>query len=414
MRNRRSATTGSFATPFTPTGHRGTEAQRHRLGFSVFEPRCLGVSVARDRALIRRKRLHRKRPGLPGIDGDRRAAAALAHQRREPRHQRRELLRRRQRTREQRKLEDARRRRIDGHDDAIDGGGGRMRLEIQQRQRAQRARVASWAPAAAASARAPSRVHRDAAARAAPRRRGRAARDAPTADPSAGRARTTAAPAPRSATRDRAPARSAPRARAGSSGRGSSPRASRCHRDALPARAARRRHRTAAARYRRASAGPTFGMSRTSFGVEFGSVRVGAQCDVRVHVREQRRGSGASASASPPGSMTVRPGAPWASSRAAVRVPAMATRTRRSAVGGGAAQLVADRARVAEQVRQAAEIERDLAGTVHLDARRELSATSMRASVEPSSAAYSAPNIQATPFTETGHRGTETPRTKFF
>ena len=90
----------------------------------------------------RAKWLHLEHTRLPRIDGDRGTAAVFAHQRREPRHQRRELLGRRQRPCQQRELDDSAGRRIDGDDHAIDGRRRRMRFEIEQRQRPQRARVA--------------------------------------------------------------------------------------------------------------------------------------------------------------------------------------------------------------------------------------------------------------------------------
>jgi hypothetical protein len=43
-----------------------------------------------------------------------------------------------------------------------------------------------------------------------------------------------------------------------------------------------------------------------------------------------------------------------------------------SAIGGGPTERLAHRVRIPKQARQAAEIDRDLSGTVHLDARREL------------------------------------------
>ena len=43
-----------------------------------------------------------------------------------------------------------------------------------------------------------------------------------------------------------------------------------------------------------------------------------------------------------------------------------------SAIGGGPTERLAHRARIPKQARQAAEIDRDLSRTVHLDARREL------------------------------------------
>ena len=87
--------------------------------------------------------LHRKRPGLPRVDHCRRSAARLSHERMETCHERGDLFRRGQRTRQQRELHDASRRRIHGHRHAIDGGSGRIRFQIEQCQRAQRARVAN-------------------------------------------------------------------------------------------------------------------------------------------------------------------------------------------------------------------------------------------------------------------------------
>ena len=109
--------------------------------------------------------------------------------------------------------------------------------------------------------RATSRVDRD--ARAARRRRGRAARDAPRAAPADGPARRTAARAPRSATRDRAPARTAPRARpARAEPDLHHARAAATARPPVPAEPPHRR--TATPPDRRACADPSGGMSRSN------------------------------------------------------------------------------------------------------------------------------------------------------
>ena len=262
---------------------------------------------------------------------------------------------------------------IDGDDHAIDGRGGRMRFEIEQRQRAQRARVAHRRRQLQRPL-VHGRASPGAAARAARRRRDRAARGAPRAAPAAGRARTTAARAPRSATRDRAPARSAPPAPPARSGRGSSPRASRCHAHAsCPSRAAtssggsaanspsvrsphRRKRDEQLVRVVRRS-------ERSSRGVR--SVR---------DVREQRRAAAvtASASASVPGSTTVMPGA-MVDEQARRRARAGDRHAHaQTAIGGRAPQLAGNRPRVAEQPLEAVQIERDLARAAHLDTRREL------------------------------------------
>ena len=64
------------------------------------------------------------------------------HQRAEAREQRRELFGRRLRARVERVLHDAARRRIDDDGDAIDGRLDRVRLEVEERERAQRTHLA--------------------------------------------------------------------------------------------------------------------------------------------------------------------------------------------------------------------------------------------------------------------------------
>ena len=92
--------------------------------------------------VISGERFHRERAGTVRVDRRRRADAVLPHHRAEPRNQRRQLFRSRMRAREQRVLQHAARRRIDDDGDAIDRRGRRMGLQIEQRQRAQRAHVA--------------------------------------------------------------------------------------------------------------------------------------------------------------------------------------------------------------------------------------------------------------------------------
>ena len=87
------------------------------------------------------KRLHREGPGPVGVDRRRRADAVVAHQRIEPREQRRNLLGRRIRPREERMLQHAPRCGIDDNPHAIDRGGRRMRFEIEQRERTERADI---------------------------------------------------------------------------------------------------------------------------------------------------------------------------------------------------------------------------------------------------------------------------------
>ena len=87
---------------------------------------------------------HRERAGPKRIDRRRRAEAIGPHQRAEPRDERRELFRCRVRAREQPVLQHPARRRIDDDGDALDGGGRRMRLQVEERERPQRAHVTHW------------------------------------------------------------------------------------------------------------------------------------------------------------------------------------------------------------------------------------------------------------------------------
>ena len=86
--------------------------------------------------------MHRTRAGAPGIHLASRATAAFSHQCRQTRHERGDLLGWGQGTGEQRPLDHAARSGLDLHDNAIDGGRGRMRLEVEQRKRTQRPRIA--------------------------------------------------------------------------------------------------------------------------------------------------------------------------------------------------------------------------------------------------------------------------------
>jgi hypothetical protein len=92
--------------------------------------------------VVGRERRHRERAGPKRIDRRRRAEAVGPHQRAEPRDERRELFRCRVRAREQPVLQHPARRRIDDDGDAIDGGSRRMRLQVEERERSQRAHVA--------------------------------------------------------------------------------------------------------------------------------------------------------------------------------------------------------------------------------------------------------------------------------
>jgi hypothetical protein len=87
------------------------------------------------------ERRHREGAGPIRIDGGRGAEAVLAHQRAEAREERRELFGRRLRARVERVLHHPARRRIDDDRHAIDRRLGRMRLEIEQRERPQRAHI---------------------------------------------------------------------------------------------------------------------------------------------------------------------------------------------------------------------------------------------------------------------------------
>ena len=317
------------------TGHGGTETRSH----SVLAASCLRVSWSVVIARRARTASSRTRPGCQESTAHRRAAAALAHQRGQARHQRGQLLGRRQRARQQRELDDARRRR-----DRPPRPRDRWRRPADAtRDRAAPACAAcarrASAPAAAASARAPP-ASRGAGARAAPRRRDRAARDAPTAAPAAGRARTTAARALRSATRDRAPARTAPPAPPARSGRGSSPRASRCQRDAVlpePRRHVVGRQRREIAQRAQPPAAEGRAADRSDRSDRSGrSDRLG-----RRRARSQQRRA-AAARAPPlrsPGSTTVMPGA-MAHEQARRRARAgNGDAHAQAAVGGRAAQL---------------------------------------------------------------------------
>ena len=226
--------------------NRDTEAaERARSGI---RSRSRPDTPAPDGARSRSERLHRKRAGLPRVDERRRSAAALAHQRRQARHQRGQLLGRRQRPREQRELHDARR--ASGSTAtttrSMAAAGG---CDSRSSSASVRSVRASRIGAGSCSDRSCTvrvdqmqpDVQHGGAAIAPLEMRGQRLH-------AAGRARTTAARALRSATRDRAPARTAPPAPRARSGRGSSPRASRCHcTPACPSRAA-----TSSGRQRRA------------------------------------------------------------------------------------------------------------------------------------------------------------------
>ena len=92
--------------------------------------------------MFRRKCRHREGARPIGIDSDGRAETVCSHQRAEAREERRELFGRRLRARVERVLHDAARRRIDDDGDAIDGRLDRVRLEVEERERAQRTHLA--------------------------------------------------------------------------------------------------------------------------------------------------------------------------------------------------------------------------------------------------------------------------------
>ena len=83
------------------------------------------------------ERRHREGAWAKGIYECRRANSVLPHERSKTRKQGRQLLWGRVRTREERVLENATRRRLDRDRHPIDGRSWRIRLDIEQRQRAQ-------------------------------------------------------------------------------------------------------------------------------------------------------------------------------------------------------------------------------------------------------------------------------------
>ncbi len=285
---------------------------------------------------------------------------------------------------------------------------GRMRFEIEQRQRAQRPRVAHrrrQLQRPLVHARASTRCRRTCSTAAPRSRRSRCADSGSSSrpstndsgsSPSIGHSRSSACSKRSSGT-------------AGTSGRASSPRASRCH--STPALPEPRRH--VVRRQRRQVAqraqAPAAESARSSRPARMGRMgRAGRDVRTRRRVRaivaagvaavatmaaSRASGSGATAVASLPGSTTVRPARWRTSSRAAVRVRGDGDADAQAAVGGRAAHLLGDRARLAEQPRQTAQIEHDLARAAHLDARREL-ARDGREDVggHSPSAAYNTPN----------------------
>jgi hypothetical protein len=91
---------------------------------------------------IGRERRDRERPGTIRVDRRRCADAVLTHQGAQARQQRRQLFGRRLRARIEGVLHHPARRRIDDNRHAIDGRRRRVRIEVEQQQRAQRPHVA--------------------------------------------------------------------------------------------------------------------------------------------------------------------------------------------------------------------------------------------------------------------------------
>ena len=179
------------------------------------------------RGVLHRERRHRERTRAMRVEDAGGAAAILSHERGQPCHERGQLLGRGQRALEQRELQ---------HAPGVGStrtitpsmpGAGRMRFEVEQRQRSQHARIADGRRQLQAPHVRLARDQPQARGRGRPPP-GRAARGARTPGRAGARARTTTARVLRWATRDRGAPRRSSSGTSGTSGPVSSPRASRC------------------------------------------------------------------------------------------------------------------------------------------------------------------------------------------